>query len=210
MLHLAKYRDVFISYGHHPETNRFTQKLCADLRHHRISTWIDTDIQQGTRWREEIQDAIKYSGVMLIVLSKKWVDSNYCKGEAGMALNMNRPIYVLLPPVSENQRVGRLAIPEGMKKTLSERQFFNDFETRNVTATSTSPLERFPVESLALFHPRTPLAHISHCLLLCHPRTRFVANTLGLGADQCSHSGAVTDHGLQGYAVGLQGLIAEP
>ena len=55
---------VFISYGHHPETNRFTQKLCTDLRLQRISTWIDTDIQQGTRWREAIQDAIKYSGVM--------------------------------------------------------------------------------------------------------------------------------------------------
>lgn len=120
----ARYRDVFISYGHHPETNDFSHKLAKDLRKESISTWIDTDIEQGSRWREAIQDAIKFSGGMLIILSRKWVDSNYCRGEAALALNLNKPIYVLVPPLSESELVGRSAIPISMKKTLSERQFF--------------------------------------------------------------------------------------
>jgi hypothetical protein len=124
LLDVGKYRDVFISYGHHPETNDFTHQLAKDLRQDKISSWIDTDIEQGSRWRESIQDAIKYSGGMLIILSRKWVDSNYCRGEAALALNLNKPIYVLVPPLSATELVGRAALPISMKKTLSERQFF--------------------------------------------------------------------------------------
>lgn len=38
----AKYRDVFISYGHTPETNAFAKKLSTDLCANNITTWIDT------------------------------------------------------------------------------------------------------------------------------------------------------------------------
>ena len=80
---------------------------------------------------------------------------------------MNKPIYVLLPPVSETQRVGRVAIPEGMKKTLSERQFFNDFETRNVTANVdvTFRTRTFLWMSQLCSTLEPPVAHVPRCLL---------------------------------------------
>jgi len=58
--HYSRYRDVFISYGHHEEVSPFAFKLNADLNERNITTWIDTDIDSGERWREAIQDAIKY------------------------------------------------------------------------------------------------------------------------------------------------------
>jgi len=50
----------------------------------------------------------------------------YCRGEAALALNHNKPVYVIVPPLSEAEQVTSLdALPEAMGKTLSERQFFN-------------------------------------------------------------------------------------
>ena len=130
VLRLGKYRDVFISYGHQEEVSPFTHQLSADLRANGVSTWIDTDIERGERWREAIQDAIKYSSAVIVVLSKKWVDSNYCRGEANLALDLHKQIYVVVPPVSPEQRAVRRDIPEHLRKSMSERQFLTAFETK--------------------------------------------------------------------------------
>jgi hypothetical protein len=74
---LGRYRDVFISYGHHAETSGFAKRLSHDLEREGVTTWIDSEIEQGARWRESIQDAVKLSGALLVVLSRKWVDSQY-------------------------------------------------------------------------------------------------------------------------------------
>jgi len=130
VLRLGKYRDVFISYGHQEEVSPFTHQLSADLRAAGVSTWIDTDIERGERWREAIQDAIKYSSAVIVVLSKKWVDSNYCRGEANLALDLHKQIFVVVPPVSPEQRAVRRDIPEHLRKSMSERQFLTAFETK--------------------------------------------------------------------------------
>ena len=112
---LGRYRDVFISYGHHLETSGFAKRLSRDLEREGVTTWIDSEIEQGARWRESIQDAVKLSGAVLVVLSRKWVESQYCRGEAALALNLNKPVYVIVPPLSEAQRVDSLdTLPEAM------------------------------------------------------------------------------------------------
>lgn len=130
VLRLGKYRDVFISYGHQEEVSPFAHQLSADLRANGVSTWIDKDIERGERWREAIQDAIKYSSAVIVILSKKWVDSNYCRGEANLALDLHKQIYVVVPPVSPEQRAVRRDIPEHLRKSMSERQFLTAFETK--------------------------------------------------------------------------------
>ena len=129
LLRLGKYRDVFISYGHNEEVSPFAFKLNADLNERNITTWIDTDIDSGERWREAIQDAIMYSGAVIVILSKKWVNSTYCTGEANVALALHKPIYVVLPPVSEAESAAFDDIPSALVKSMSERQFFSKFKT---------------------------------------------------------------------------------
>lgn len=127
LLGLGKYRDLFISYGHHSEVTPFVVELNKELKSRDISTWVDMDIQQGERWREAIQDAIKLSGALLVVLSKKWISSNYCMGEANVAMTLGKPIFVLTPPVSEDEKAGFRNLPVLLKKGMSERQFFKTF-----------------------------------------------------------------------------------
>lgn len=70
LLHLGKYRDVFISYAHGPDTTDFACRLADDLSVHGVSTWIDRDIGQGESWRKAIQDAIRCSGSVIVVRGK--------------------------------------------------------------------------------------------------------------------------------------------
>ena len=102
LLHLGKYRDVFISYAHGPETTEFSCRLADDLVRHGVSTWIDRDIGEGESWRKAIQDAIRCSGTVIVVLSKKWCNSNYCTGEASV-LNRGKPF---LPRICSRTLMG--------------------------------------------------------------------------------------------------------
>jgi hypothetical protein len=127
ILRLSHFRDIFISYGHHEEVNNFVFKLGADLKKQGVDAWIDTDIAQGDRWRESIQDAIKYSGGVVVMLSKKWLSSTFCRAEAAWALALRKPIYVVLPQLSKSQTVGYDDIPAELQQAMSERQFFQGF-----------------------------------------------------------------------------------
>jgi len=71
----------------------------------------------------------RYSGAVIVVLSKKWVNSTYCTGEANVALALHKPIYVVLPPVSEKESATFGDIPSALVKSMSERQFFGKFKT---------------------------------------------------------------------------------
>ena len=127
LLRLSNYRDIFISYGHNEEVNEFVFKLGRDLKSKGVTAWIDTDIAQGDRWRESIQEAIRYSGAVVVMLSKKWIDSTFCRGEVAVALALRKPIYVCLPPLSKKQTVGFSDIPGDLQQAMSERQFFQGF-----------------------------------------------------------------------------------
>lgn len=127
LLRLSNYRDIFISYGHNEEVNEFVFKLGRDLKTRGVTAWIDTDIAQGDRWRESIQEAIRYSGAVVVMLSRKWIDSTFCRGEVAVALALRKPIYVCLPPLSEKQAVGFSDIPGDLQQAMSERQFFQGF-----------------------------------------------------------------------------------
>lgn len=127
LLRLSNYRDIFISYGHNEEVNEFVFKLGRDLKSKGVTAWIDTDIAQGDRWRESIQEAIRYSGAVVVMLSRKWIDSTFCRGEVAVALALRKPIYVCLPPLSKEQTVGFSDIPGDLQQAMSERQFFQGF-----------------------------------------------------------------------------------
>jgi tetratricopeptide (TPR) repeat protein len=76
---------VFISYAR--EDARFANRLADDLERLQIPIWIDRRIQPGSRWDQEVQEAIKRANVMVVVLSKHSVSSLAVGDEFTFALD---------------------------------------------------------------------------------------------------------------------------
>jgi tetratricopeptide (TPR) repeat protein len=76
---------VFISYAR--EDARFADRLAEDLERLQIPVWIDRRIQPGSRWDQEVEQAIKRATVMVVVLSKHSVSSLAVGDEFTFALD---------------------------------------------------------------------------------------------------------------------------
>lgn len=84
--------QAFLSYAHHDaETNpHFFEALTADLEkrvtamlvNERFTIWRDTrGLRTGDLWDPAIEDAIRASDVMIVVLTPRWISSDYCQKE---------------------------------------------------------------------------------------------------------------------------------
>jgi len=85
---------VFISYSH--ENNDFVQKLATNLVRHNTNV--------GDSIVSRVQDAIKSSSALLVVLSKASVASEWCKRElsAGLVRELEEKQVIVLPLLLED------------------------------------------------------------------------------------------------------------
>ena len=78
----------------------FVKQLKADLEANGVSVWLDADdIPTGSEFHVEIGVALKSCRALIPVLTKKYVQSRYCKGELYVAYDENK---VLLPVIYED------------------------------------------------------------------------------------------------------------
>ncbi len=97
---IVKVKDIFISYGREEGVREFVRQLKADLEANGVSVWLDADdIPTGSDFHVEIGVALKSCRALIPVLTKKYVNSRYCKGELYVA---NGEKKVLLPVVYED------------------------------------------------------------------------------------------------------------
>lgn len=87
--------QVFISYSR--KDLAFVQHLVDDLKKANLDVWYDlSGLEGGSRWRTEIQNAIKNSQHVIVVLSPDSVESEWVEREFLFASNLKRKIVPLM------------------------------------------------------------------------------------------------------------------
>jgi hypothetical protein len=75
-------RPISIFYSYYREDAIFQQKLdehLSDLRRSRlITTWSDQQMRPGTDWQQEIEAQLKSANIILLLVSSRYLNSNYC------------------------------------------------------------------------------------------------------------------------------------
>ena len=93
-------KDIFISYGREEGVLEFVKQLKADLEANGVSVWLDADdILAGCDFHVEIGVALKSCRALIPVLTKKYVQSRYCKGELYVAYDERK---IILPVIYED------------------------------------------------------------------------------------------------------------
>ena len=82
---------VFVSYAQ--VDSPFARKLAADLRHRDLSVWsADHELKPGERWARVVDEAIRKSEYVLVVLSDKSGSSSWIRTEIALALSQEKRI----------------------------------------------------------------------------------------------------------------------
>ncbi len=95
--------SVFISYSH--QDSEIVEKIASYLVSKNIHIWIDKwQLNHGDSLITKIQEAITESSVLLIMLSKKSVESEWCKKEltAGLLRELEEKRVVTIPVLLED------------------------------------------------------------------------------------------------------------
>lgn len=94
---------IFISYSHADKD--FVDKLALNLVKHDAHVWVDRwELNVGDSILNRVQEAIRDSSALLIVLSKASVASEWCKKElnAGLMRELDEERVVVLPVLVED------------------------------------------------------------------------------------------------------------
>jgi hypothetical protein len=88
-------QKLFVSYARADQD--FVLKLAKELRSAGIELWVDQlDIPKGARWDDEVENALRASPCMLLILSPTSVTSRNVKDELAEALDRNKTILPVL------------------------------------------------------------------------------------------------------------------
>jgi hypothetical protein len=93
---------VFISYSH--DDSEFVDHLAATIVKSRTNVWLDQwEINVGESMLQKVQQAISSASALLVVLSKAYVESEWCKKElnAGLMRELEEKRVIVLPLLIE-------------------------------------------------------------------------------------------------------------
>jgi len=94
---------VFISYS--SKDKSFVERLSNKLVENRVGVWLDKwEMKPGDSLIDKIQSGLEDSSYLLVVLSKNYVESEWCKKEqnAGLIKEINSKQVVVIPILLED------------------------------------------------------------------------------------------------------------
>jgi len=110
----------FFSYAHHDVavSSRLVKMLMellppvieAHFTNVRFEIWQDTKLRTGDRWEQTIKDQLYKSDVLIVLLSPRWIGSEFCRRE-----------YQLFEQVEANYGGGHYVTPIQVRQ-LGERR----------------------------------------------------------------------------------------
>lgn len=95
MINEKEHYDVFLSYSHNDSA--WVKEFVTTLKSAGITTWFDADdIKPGDNWQSAIQQALRESNTLVLVLSKNNVNSPWTFFELGAAVADKKRIIPVL------------------------------------------------------------------------------------------------------------------
>ena len=94
---------VFISYS--SKDKSFVEKLSNKLVENRVGVWLDKwEMKPGDSLIDKIQNGIEDSSHLLVVLSKNYAESEWCRKEqnAGLIKEIDNKQVVVIPILLED------------------------------------------------------------------------------------------------------------
>ena len=87
-------RKVFISYAR--EDREFALRLARDLQAEGVQVWIDTGIQGGDDWLQHIDEGLRASDAVLLIVSPASKASQWVRKELMAAFDRQIPVTPVL------------------------------------------------------------------------------------------------------------------
>lgn len=104
---------VFFSYAH--SDREVVEKIIIGLKQKMCRIWYDEGLTPGESWNDDLAEHLKNSEIVVILLTKNSMGSQYVKAEINYAISKQIKI---LPVMLEN-----ITLPSGLEMMLSSVQY---------------------------------------------------------------------------------------
>ena len=113
--------DIFISYKR--EEQATARKLANALEGQGWTVWWDPKLRAGERFNDVIEKALKESKCVVVMWSKRSVESQYVKHEANYALKRNKLVPLMIEEVELPFRFEDLHTPRFCLIGMAQKTF---------------------------------------------------------------------------------------
>lgn len=128
--------DIFLSYSNKDKS--WVAEFVSALKEAGIKTWFDVhELAPGERWDEKIQQALRESSVIVVILSENSVDSPWIFFELGAAIADKKRIIPVLFGDIESKRIPSL---------LRRFQFLKETSPTEAGKQIAKAIERIPLK----------------------------------------------------------------
>ena len=114
----------FFSYAHHDAevnpnliadfTSELEGRVASKLTNARFSIWRDKEgLRTGERWNEKIDSELRRSHILIILITPRWIDSEYCRKE-----------YLFFEEIEASREIGEYIAPVLARPLDHQAKFF--------------------------------------------------------------------------------------